>query len=345
MASPLPLLLLGGGALLLMTGKKKPRPKKKKANGDAKQPDRLPPAPPEEEDMDKEEEEAPIPGPGPEPQPQPQPQPQPDPGPQPVPGPAPEPGPQPEPPSSKPPMGPSGVGSCANSIYNRDPQYLQDVVVSQKALTMFSEPEYYFYMRGDFQKKLYEYMLQRFTAMKNNQERRTVASVVLREALKHFNSGCKWEVPIDSLSEPERLVWDGGRRLAIMAQATAGIEDPGYKELFGTGNRFSITRESLGDPDPGFMGAQKKPAPGTRVEVLVTDATQENAEHIIGEVVKLSGPGGEPNLFEVRIVDKFQGIDVSPRLRTKHGFKKGSNAYFSQKGPTGIYRIFPQGMV
>jgi hypothetical protein len=77
----------------------------------------------------------------------------------------------------------------------------------------------------------------------------------------------------------------------------------------------------------------------------VTDTTQEYAEHIIGEIAKMTGPNGEPDLFEIRIIDKFQGTNVAPQLRTKHGFKTGSNAYFSQKGPTGIYRIFPQGMV
>lgn len=329
--NPLPLLLLGGGALLLMAGKRKKTTSKKSEpteNGD-----RAPlPEPGEGEDLDEQDRVTPEPSPDIPPDS--------DPTPTPQPGPL-----EPTEPYGKPPIGPSGVGSCANSIYNRDPQYLQDIVASQKALTMFSEPEYFFYMRGDFQKKLYEYMLQRFNAMKNGQERRTVASVVLREALKHFNSGCKWEVPIDSLSQPEQLVWDGGRRLAVMAQVTAGIEDPGYSKLFQTGKRYAITRDSLDEPDPGFMGAQEKPSPGTRIEVLATDATQENAEHIIGEIVKLSGPNGEPNLFEVRIIDNFQGMDVEPRLRTKHGFKKGSNAYFSQQGPTGIYRLFPQGMV
>jgi len=343
MANPLPLLILGGGALLLLTGKKKKRPSSKKKNGAKTNGNGALPPPPADEDMDKEEEVSPTPTPTPTPGPGPAPTPMP--GPEPVPGPEPAPSPD-EPPSSKPAFGPSGVGSCANAIYNRDPQYVSpDIVVSQKALTMFSEAEYYFYMRGDFQTKLYNYMLQRFQAMKAGQERRTVASVVLREALKHFNSGCKWEVAIDSLGQPEQYVWKSGQRLAIMAQVTAGIEDPGFKTLFQTGKRYSITRESLGEPDPGFFGAQKKPVPGTRVEALVTDASQESAEHIIGEVVKLTGPNGEPDLFEIRIIDKFQGINVSPRLRTKHGFKVGSNAYFSQKGPTGIYRIFPQGMV
>ena len=353
MANPLPILLLGAGALLLLSGKKKKKKKKSGTNGSGTNGDGngadsgggrvLPSA---DEDMDEEEGTTPIPGPGPAPGPGPRPGPlpipEPDPGPEPLPGPDPDPVPS----SSKPDLGPSGVGSCANQIYNRDPQYMSpDIVVSGKALNLFNDTGYYFYLRGDFQEKLYSYMLQRFQAMKGGQERRTVASVVLREALKHFNSGCEWEVPVDSLGQPEQFVWSSGHRLAVMAQVTADIEDPSSDELFKTGSRYSITRESLGEPDPGFFGAQKKPVPGTRVEVLVTDATQESAEHIIGEVVKLTGPQGEPDMFEIRIIDKFQGTNVSPRLRTKHGFKVGSNVYFSQKGPTGIYRIFPAGMV
>lgn len=337
MANILPIMLLGGGALLLMGGKKKRRTKPTTQ----KTPERLPSVE-EDEDLDEKEQEAerpkaePVPGPGPAPVPEPMPEPEPGPGPMP----------EPEEPSGKPEIGPSGAGLCVNPVYNRDPEYLTpDIMIAQKTLSMFAEPEYYFYIRHDFQKKLYDYMYGRFKAMKDGHERRTVASVVLREALKHFNSGCKWEVPVDSLSKPEQLVWDGGRRLAIMAQVTVGLEDPGYKQLFQTGQRYTVTRDSLGDPDPGFYGAQKKPIPGTRVEILATDPTQENAEHLIGEILKMSGPNGEPNLFEIRIVDKFQGIDVAPRLRTKHGFKTGSNAFFSQKGPTGIYRIFQQGMV
>lgn len=323
MANLLPILALGGAALLLVGKKKKPSSKKKSL-----------PRPPEREegkDEDLDEEDG-----APEPQPEPEPVPHP---PEPDPGPAPDPGES----DMKPPIGPSGVGSCANSIYNRDPEYLTpEITVANKAMAMFPNKDYFFYLRGGFQKKLYNYMLQRFTAMKNNQERRTVASVVLREGLKHFNSGCKWEVPIGSLSDPEQLVWQSAARLAVMAQVTAGIEDPGYSKLFQTGKRYTITRDSLGEPDPGFGGSALEP--GRRVEILATDSTQENAEHLIGEVVKWSGPQGEQHLFEVRILDKFQGVDVEPRLRTKHGFKKGSNAFFSKKGPTGIYRIFPQGM-
>lgn len=243
-----------------------------------------------------------------------------------------------------PPIGPTGTGSCANPIYSREPVPVVSLAASIRAKSMFPREGYYFNIRAEFQKRLFDDMLARFTAMKNEQERRTVSSVVLRETLKKYNPNCAWETPISGLGEPEQLVWDSARRLMMMAQVTAGYEDPGYSKLFQTGERLTVSRDALGDPDPGFMGAQAKPEIGRRIEILATDKNLEHAEHIIGKIERMSGPNAEPNLFEVRIVDKFQGQDVRPQLRTKHGFKAGSNAFFSQKGPTGIYRIFPSGM-
>ncbi len=332
MASPLPLLIVGG-ALLLISGKKKRRSSSTKpaSSGSDGGQAALPGI--EDEDLDK-----PVPGPSPTPGPDTPPALPPTPSPAPPSGPS--------EPYGKPQIGPSGAGNCANSMYTRDPEYMTpDILTANNALHLFPEEGYFFYIRRDLQKKLYDYMLERFSAMKNGQESRTVASVVLREGLKNFNSECRWENPIDTLTQPEKLVWESGQRLAIMAQATVGLTDPDFDSLFQTGQRYSITRQSLGSPDPGFMGASSKnELPGRRVEIIVTDKSQGNAEHIIGEVMKLTGPNGEPNLFEVRIVETFQGADVSPRLRTKHGFKVGSNAYFSQQGPTGIYRIYPEGM-
>jgi len=340
-AQALPLILAGGAALLLFGGKKKRRGSSSKSttpsvNGSDEPQKELPGL--EDEDLDKPgSEDRPIPGPSPTPEPSPTPKLPPSPTP-----------PTPSEPFGKPGMGPTGSGSCANSIYTRDPEYMTpDVMVAEGGFTLFQESDYFFYIRRDFQKKLYDYMLERFAAMNNGQEAPTVASVVLREGLKHFNSGCKWENPIDSLSEPEQLVWDGGRRLAVMAQFTAGREDPGFSDMMQTGERFTITRKSLGYPDPGFAGntpQQKQALINRRVEIIATDKTQENAEHIIGEIVKLTGPNGEPGLFEVRILGNFRGSDVAPRLRLKHRFKTGSNAYFPQSGPTGIFRIFPEGM-
>lgn len=334
MASPLPLFILGGGALLLLGGKKRKKASKSKSTPAVTGEQAALPGL-EDEDLD-------------EPTPKPIPGPTPTPGPEQPPAlpPTPTPPLNPSEPYGKPQIGPSGAGSCANSIYTRDPEYMTpDILTANNALHIFTEEGYFFYIRRDLQKQLYDYMLERFAGMLNAQESRTVASVVLREGLKNFNSECRWENPIDTLTEPEKLVWESGQRLAIMAQATVGLIDPPYDELFQTGQRYTITRKSLGDPDPGFMGAASKATlPGRRVEIVATDKSQENAEHIIGEVVRLTGPNGEPNLFEVKILETFQGSDVSPRLRTKHGFKVGSNAYFSQQGPTGIYRIYPEGM-
>jgi len=331
MANPAALLIIGGGALFLMGGKKKRRSSSSKSKTSTKSDvgKALPGL--EDEDMDKEE-GASVPSPTPS-KPS-------------TPSTPSQPLPSPSEPFGKPSIGPTGVGTCVNSIYNRDPEYMTpDVLTANGAMSIFQESDYFFYIRRDFQKKIYDYMLKRFMNMKNGHERQTVASVVLREALKHFNSGCDWQGPIDTLSEPEKAVWDGGRRLAIMAQVTAGVKDPGYDQLFRTGNRFVIHRASLGEPDPGFMGSNEKSSlMNRRVEFIATDETQENAEHVFGEIVRLTGPNNEPNLFEVRVVETFQGVDVSPRLRSKHGFKVGSNLFLSQQGPTGLYRIYQEGM-
>jgi len=241
----------------------------------------------------------------------------------------------------KPPLGPSGSGSCVGSSYSRDPQYMSpDISVSDKAMTLFDESGYFFYMPRSFQNSIYDFMLDRFNTMRDTQQGSTVASVVLRDALKEFNSTCNWYGPIGSLDKPAKMMWDGGRRLAIMAQETAGVFDPSPGDLFQTGQRFTVTRDSLGLPDPGVSDIGQV----NRVEIIATDKGQENAEHIIGQVVGDKGPNGEKDLFEVRIVGEFNGSDVSPKLRIGHRFKVGSNAFFSKKGPMGIFRIFPKSM-
>jgi hypothetical protein len=324
----LPLLLLSGAALVLMP-KRKTSTKKK----ESRKPAREKPEEEKQEDLDEEDDEPVTPEPKPSPEPSP------------GPGPVPEPPviPDDEGPYGKPPIGPSGVGSCANPVYNRDPEYFTpEVTVAQKALVRFSEPEMFFYIRNPMQTKIYNYMLGRFEAQKKGQERRTVASVVLRDALEHVNSGCKWDHAASTLTKPEQLVWEGGARLSVMAQITAGLDDPKQSQLFQTGSRYTVTRASLGDPDEGFGGSN--PNPGQRVEFIGTDSSLEHAEHIIAELIKLTGPQGEPDMFEVRVVEKFQGHNVAPKMRAQHGFKVGSNAFFSKKGPTGIYRLFPAGM-
>lgn len=333
MPSALPILLLAGGAIMLMAGGKKK--KKKPLPSLEVKPSTTVPDISGDEDLDKKDDEGKLPK-------------------QPVePGPTPEPGPtiptEPTEPGGKPAMGPSGAGTCASGIYSSDPQYINPAisdVLSAQALTAFPESKYFFYIRPNVQAKLYNAIGDRFSKMMSEEERKTVASVVLREELKRINSGCEWEAPIDSLGKPEQLVWSDGVRLLALAQMMTGFRDPSSASLFETGSRLTVSKKSLGEPDPGFMGSSNKQGLiGRRTELIATDEGMASSEHIIGEIVKLNGPSGEPDQFEVRIVDRFRGNDVTPQLRSKHGFKTGSNAYFSQRGPTGIYRIFPEGMV
>jgi len=330
MPSMLPILLLGGGAVLLMAaGKKK---KKKLAKAEVKPVGPLPDVS-GDEDLDKKDDEGKLPTKPVEPTPTPEPTPVP----------------APTEPTGKPAVGPSGAGTCVSGIYASDPQYLDPAigdVLNQQALTMFPESKYFFYITPKVQIKLYNQIGDRFNKMLSEQERKTLASVVLREELKKINSGCEWEGPISNMSEPGRLVWSDAIRILALAQLMTGFKDPSESELFQTGSRFTVSKKSLGEPDPGFINAANKQGLiGRRVEIIATDKPMGNAEHIIGEITKLSGPSGEQDQFEVRIVDRFRGADVTPQLRAYHKFKTGSNAYFSQRGPTGIYRIFPEGMI
>ena len=348
MASPLPLLLFGGAALVLLSGKKKKKKSKPKTSSVPSDTSAgtLPAVDDDvpfgvDEDLDAAEQQAPT-APTPTITPTITPS-----GPAVMPAEPPpsEPEPPPSEPEPLPELGPTGTGSCANPVYSREPVPLAKVPISPRARTMFPPEAYHLHIKPEAQQQIFNELIRRFEGQKKEQERRTVSSVVLRETLKKYNQNCAWETPVEGLSEPEQLVWDSARRLMMMAQVTVGVEDPGFSKIFQTGERYTVSRDALRDPDPGFMTAQNKPEPGRRIEIIATDKTLEHAEHIIGKIEKLTGPNGEPNLFEVRIVDIFQGEDVKPRLRTKHGFKSGSNAFFSQKGPTGIYRIFPQGMV
>lgn len=333
-----PLLLVAGGVALVMKKKKK-KASRADAAGEpdrAKKPLPLPDLGEEEEEGEEDEVEPTPPEPGPEPEPD-----------------VPEPGPEPEPqPGKKRPLGPSGVGTCVQYLYNRDPEYLDQAVghvLSTEAATAFPEELWYFYIRAGAQVKIYNAVAGRFLQMMQGQDRRRVSSSVLREEMEKINSGCNWEGPIESLSKPEQLVWEDAKRLTYLAMLMTGFRDPSPDALFKTGKRMTIPRVAFGDPDPGI------PKDGLsidqRVEIIATDFGMENAEHLIGRVSELSGPNNEQNLFEIRIVGKFQGQDVSPGLTEKHGFKyfkgndQGSNAFFSRKGPTGIYRIFPKGVV
>lgn len=346
----LPLLLLAGGAAVMMAKKKK----RKKSKG-------LPSleegeAAEEEEDIEEEPEEKPpsktptIPPKEPTPTPDPEIEPQPTPEPTP-----PMPDPTPGPSDPKRPMGPSGVGSCANAIYNRATEYIDPGiagVLNQDAMTAWPDAMYYFYIRRSIQTQLYNAVANRFLRQVHEEEPRTLGPIILREELQKIAPSCGWDGDIDKKDEPTKLVWDDAKKIATLAAMMTGFQDPAKWQLFKTSKRFTVTRESLNMPDPGFINApaDKQIAVDQRVEIIATqDSTLENAEHLIGKVTKTEGPNGENDQFEIRIVGTFQGKDVAPKLTEHHGFKyfksndQGSNAYFSKAGPTGVYRIYPVG--
>lgn len=319
--NPLPLLALGGAALLLAGGKKK---KKKPSDSGKELPD--------VNGNEPEDQGTNTPGSG-TPYPEPN-------EPEPMPGPE-----TPAPEKPKRPLGPSGAGSCANYIYTRDAQYIDPAVsdrLNQGALTLFNEAGYYFYIRRDWQDKLFDAALPTFASMGAGQTAPTLRSVVLREILMGDpNVKCDWNVPTNEFDEPMSLVWEDGMRLMTLAQVMANYGDPHPDLLFKTGKRYTVPRPPLGLPEKGMAS----PKINQRVMILATDKSLQNAEHLIGRVSKLSGPNGESDRFEIRIVDTFQGEDVSPKLTEKHGFKDLSNAYFSKGAPTGIYRFYSEGTV
>lgn len=326
--NPLPLLALGGAALLLAGGKKK---KKKPVDTGQELPDVT------GDDSSADPYEEPSGGSSAKPGTTPQP------GagdPEPMPGPS-----TPAPDKPKRPLGPSGSGSCVNAVYTREAQYIDPAVadrLSQGALTLFSEAGYYFYIRRDWQDKLFDAALSTFASMGAQQTWPTLRSVVLREILMDdSNTECDWNVPTSDFDAPMSLVWDDGMRLMTLAQVMANYSDPHPDNLFKTGKRYTMPRLPLGISEQGFA----TPKMDQRVMILATDKSLQNAEHLIGRVSKLSGPNGESDRFEIRIVDTFQGKSTRPDLTAKHGFKALSNAYFSKNAPTGIYRFYQEGMV
>lgn len=300
---------------MLAGGKKKKKVTEEKPKGE------LPDVEPDEE---KPATEGPSAGPEPSPEPQP--------------GPA-LPGPE------KPvrPLGPSGAGSCANSIYRRDAIYIDPAVadrLNQGALTAYNESGYYFYIRHDAQDEIFDLGLTTFASMAAKKTPPTLRSVVLREILLGINNKCNWNAPTDKFDKVMKLVWDDGIRLMVLAQMMAGYTDPHPDNLFKTGKRYTMPRMPLGMPDPGASKVELN----QRVEIIATDKSLQNAEHIFGRISKLSGPNGEPDRFEIKIVPEFQSSYVVPKRTEKHGFKELSNAYFSKNSPTGIYRFYGIGV-
>ena len=250
----------------------------------------------------------------------------------------------------KPASGPDPGDSCAISMYSQDPVYIQPLFISQKAWNAFSESNYYFNIKAEYQRKIYESIYNFLMNMKNDNARKTVLSVIVRRVLSLIDSSCDWfSIPMaaDANNPPESMVAEGALRLGVIAAITSGYKDPEHADLFQTGDKLTVPREAIGDLDPGFMGAENGLDIGRRIEIIATDEGANgilfNAEHLIGKVSQLSGPNGEPHLFAIEIIDNFNNEDVSPKIAS-HGFNVGDVSFFSKKRPTGIYRIYKEGV-
>lgn len=326
MAKISPVLLLGAGAaVVLMASRRKPDPASDEGGEKIDEIDG--------DDLPSVEDE-------PEEEPAPKPSPRPTPG-----DPIPEQVPDVEEEEFAPPIpfGPTGVGSCANSVYTREPVYIQPEIASKlndAAMTM-NETYLWGYIRPATQVKAFGQIWDWYANAEMDQAPRTVRSVIVRDTLKDINSGCPWETRQDKYTDVQKLVWESAWKLAALAEKDTGWSfKPQKADLFETGSLYTVPRSALGMPN---AHAQNIPV-GRRVEIIATDEGTNYAEHLIGKVTEISG-----NKFKVEVVRTFSGKNVEPKLGQKHGWtfnkqsNRGTSRWFNRSGTSGIYRIYPQG--
>jgi len=246
---------------------------------------------------------------------------------------------------SNPPLGPSAENTSVASIYARQPEYVDPSILrslDSRASTSMPDSDFYFNLNRRIQKRLYDAFVRRMAAMKAGQESPSIRSVIVREELKKINSGTPWEDDISTQHPAIQAVWDSGLRLAYLASLETALgDDPDPTDLFTVkSSLFTVPRQALGFSSDSARNVQRD----QRIEFIATDRSLENAEHLIGRVIDTS-PNGNNDMFRIEIVRSFQGKDAAPSLSSKHGFKAAQKLSFPKKAPTGIYRIFPRGMV
>lgn len=325
MAKISPVLLLGAGAAVLIAARRKPTPSDGEEGIDEVDGDGL---------GSVEDEPSDEPAPKPTPAPKPGDVPPPDVG---------EEDEQFPPPI---PAGPSGVGSCANGIYTREPVYIQPEVASNLNDAAMTVHKTYLWghIRPVTQVKVFGQIWDWYANALMDQAPRTVRSVIVRETLKDINSGCPWETRQDKFTDVQKLVWESGWKLAVLAEKDTGWTfKPNKTDLFETGGLYTVPRVALGMPK---VGAANIPV-GRRVEIIASDSSTNYAEHLIGKVTEISG---DKFKFKVEVVRTFKGNNVEPKLSQKHGWtfnknsNRGTSRWFNRTGHSGIYRIYPQGV-
>lgn len=309
------LLLLGGAAVAAIALSSKP---KKKSNGEGEEL----PKPPARGSGEKKDEPAEEPADEP----------------------AEEPADEPEEPQAPPkPNGPSGAGTTVSGVYTPAPEYISPEVANQLSdsiLTAYPEKDWYLYARRHVQEKLFNALVNRYRKIEEGLEAPTLSSVVVREELNNINSGTAWEGPISALHPAAQKFFESVKFLDKIAKQHTGFKDPlpSHINLFGK-TLHTITRGALGLKSDSAKNINMD----QRVEIIATDKSLQNAEHLIGRVVDLA-PNDNDDKFRIEIVGVFQGQDVKPDLTSKHHWKVGQKASFDKTAPTGIYRIFPTNM-
>jgi len=198
-----------------------------------------------------------------------------------------------------------------------------------------------------FQDLLYLKFFDRYMKMKSGREMPLPPSIVIREELSKLLPDCNWDEDISTKNEEHKNIWVSALIISSVARLVANYLQDDKNKLFKTGKRYTIPREYLNLSESAI--ASEDIELDQIIAFIATDFNLDNIEIVYGRVSKLSGPNGESDKFELRVIDEFNGNNVEPKLSNRHKFKykkdnQSSNAFFSRIPPTGIYQIYPKGM-
>jgi hypothetical protein len=264
------------------------------------------------------------------------------------PAPQPKPGPEPAPVPEPPPTGPTGIGTCVHNFYLRTPSKIAPAVLQLMgpAAQAFVEG-YDFYLTPQAQMEIFTEAKQQMLG-----SNRSVRSLVARDVLQKLRPQCDWRRdPLsDDFIEQEYLTWESAWALVAAAAAQVGFrpggDNPGGKLLWTPGSEgLLIGRQWLDLPEVGSMAIPI----GRRVELLVGEFTESEQprpvfmypERVFARVIGTNNISGAPI---VRILAQFANQDVTPRYTHAHGYKVGNDIELRTTAPTGVRRIYAEGV-
>lgn len=270
------------------------------------------------------------------------------PSPKPVPPPPqPKPGPDPAPKPAPDPSGPSGIDTCVHNFYLRTPQPLAPSLLEiMGPAAQASVSGATFYLTPQAQVEIFQAAKSQFLG-----SQRSVRGLVTRDILNKLRPECDWNRdPVDAYSEVEFLTWQSAWTLSQAAAAQVGFrpggDDPDHKLLWEQGtDGVLIGRQWLELPEVGKLALPL----GRRVELLAGELTESELprpiflypERLFARVVGADNLTGAPI---VKILAQFNNQDVSPLYSLHHGYKVGDDVQLRASAPTGVRRIFAEGV-